>query len=278
VLVKLIRLDHAYRDACHSLCLRWPRRAGAALFLGLTFLIPFIPSGMASNLETEIGVHSPAKSACMLATKDIQIFEIAEAIKWFPDRMCDAGVWVSNIFGVWMHDQIVLVDLQSAVVRRTGNRFIVGDPNSYFFEQRERTPIISELWNEYHIPFVVSGIGGWAANNYGALQISRSAFAAAQGGPADNHQAICKINQSDIRGSDVAKQIRKGADVVIFGGTCVFFIGLGLLFLHEYRETVPNAARDISCAILIAFWMFAMVYWPAILLIAHSAGWWGLAP
>ena len=85
---------------------------------------------MARNLETEIGMHSPAKSACMLATKNIQIFEIAETIKWFSNRMRDGDMFVSNIFGVWLNDQIVLVGPQSGVVWSAGNRFIVGNPNS----------------------------------------------------------------------------------------------------------------------------------------------------
>ena len=244
------------------------------------FLIPFVPSWMARNFETVIWMHSPAKSACVLATKNIMIFEIAETIEWFFNRMCDRDMVVSNIFGVGVNHQIVSVDRQPAIVWSTRTRLIVGDPNYYLFEQRKRAPIISELWGKYHISFrVAAGIGNvWAAANYGALQISRSSLATAHGEPADNHQAICKINKSNIRDPGFAKQITKGGRNVIFGGACIFFIGLGLLFLHEYRETVANAARDISGAVLVAFGMFAMVYWPAILLMAHSAGWWGLAP
>jgi hypothetical protein len=88
----------------------------------------------------------------------------------------------------------------------------------------------------------------------GAFQIFRSSFPAAHGKPADNHQAIGKINQSYIRDSDIAKQIRKEVGYVFFGAACAVFIGLCLMCLHDDRGRVSDAVCDISGGISDSSW------------------------
>ena len=120
-------------------------------------------------------MYPSTKSAGVLAAKNIPIFEITETVKWFLSRMCDNNMHVFNGFGIRVHNQIVPMDLQLAVVRYTGKRFLVGSSYSYFLEESNRATVINELRTECHIPLIVaSGIGHAASKDYGALKITQS--------------------------------------------------------------------------------------------------------
>lgn len=95
---------------------------------------------MASNFDTTIEVLARAKPACVLVMKNIQIFKITKAIEWFFNRMCDGNMAVYNVFGVWIHNQIVSVGLQSAIVRSIGDR------------SSSETPILISLSNANERP------------------------------------------------------------------------------------------------------------------------------
>jgi hypothetical protein len=90
--------------------------------------------------------------------------------------------------------------------------------------------------------------------------------------PADNHQAIGEINQGDLRYMNVAKQVRKEAHYVLIMGICAFFTGAYLLLLRSDRNCIADTIIEIVSAILIVFGLFAIVYWPAILLLVHGWG------